>query len=178
MERSATNNEPTRTPPTLFLMVGLPGSGKTTYAKEIETKHTALRLTPDEWIVALYGNDLDRILRDAVRDPVEALQWSVAARALSLGCNVVLDWGFWSDAERRTYRQEAEGLGARVEVVFLDAGIEELWSRISRRDESTTGTLHITRAELEHWATLFEPPVEEEEEDGESVPHVLSLITP
>jgi len=166
MERSATTNEPTRTPPTLFLMVGLPGAGKTTYAKEIETKHTALRLTPDEWIVALYGNDLDRIRRNAVRDPVEALQWSVAKRALSLGCNVVLDWGFWSDVERRTFRREAEGLGARVEVVFLDAGIEELWCRISRRDESTTGTLHITRSELEFWSTLFEPPAGQSE--GES----------
>jgi len=159
-ERAATSDQQVCEQPTLYLMVGLPGAGKTTRAKEIEAAHAALRLTPDEWIVALYGHDLDRTRRDAVRDPVEAVQWLVAKRALSLGCNVVLDWGFWSHAERVAYQRQAEGLGARVEVVFLAAGIDELWSRISRRDESTSGTLHITRSELERWSTLFEPPAE------------------
>lgn len=143
-------------------MVGLPGSGKTTRAKEIESLHAALRLTPDEWIVALYGTDLDRTQRDAVRDPVEAVQWQVAKRALSLGCNVILDWGFWSHAERTEYRIQAEGLGARLEVVFLNADIEELWSRVSRRDEPTRGTLQITRSELERWSAMFEPPSQED----------------
>jgi predicted kinase len=144
------------------MMVGLPGSGKTTRARGIEFEHSALRLTPDEWILALYGHDLDRPHRDAVRDPIEALQWQVAKRALSLGCNVVLDWGFWSHAERTRYRKEAEALGALVKVVFLDATIDDVWSRISQRDESKEGTLHITRSELERWSTLFEPPTEEE----------------
>ena len=34
---------------TLFLMVGLPGSGKTTRAKELERETGAIRFTPDEW---------------------------------------------------------------------------------------------------------------------------------
>lgn len=148
--------------PTLYLMVGLPGSGKTARAREIEAAHSALRLTPDEWILALYGNDLDRPHRDAVRDPVEALQWQVAQRVLSLGCNVVLDWGFWSHAERTAYRKWAEALGARVRVVFLDATTDELWSRIVRREESTAGTLQISRSELDQWATMFEAPTEDE----------------
>jgi predicted kinase len=147
---------------TLYMMVGLPGSGKTTRAKEIETEHVALRLTPDEWILALYGHDLDRPHRDAVRDRVEAIQWQVARRALALGCNVILDWGFWSQAERAEYGQRTEAVGARVRVVFLDATTDELWSRISQRDESTEGTLQITRSELERWSTKFEPPTEEE----------------
>lgn len=35
---------------TLFLTVGLPGSGKTTLAREIADRHRILRLTPDEWM--------------------------------------------------------------------------------------------------------------------------------
>jgi len=147
---------------TLYLLVGLPGAGKTTRAKEIEVAHAALRLTPDEWILALYGDDLDRPRRDAVRDPVEALQWQLAQRALVLGCNVVLDWGFWGRAERDAYRARAEALGARVRTIALDAEIEELWARITRRAESTMGTLTISRAELDEWSASFEPPTADE----------------
>jgi AAA domain len=37
-------------PPTLFLTVGLPGTGKTTAARRIEAEHNAVRLTKDEWL--------------------------------------------------------------------------------------------------------------------------------
>ena len=43
--------------PILFLTVGLPGTGKTTAARQIETEHAALRLTKDEWMKALYGDE-------------------------------------------------------------------------------------------------------------------------
>src|SRR5699024_11969576 len=42
---------------TLFLTVGLPGTGKTTAARRIESEHDALRLTKDEWMKALYGTE-------------------------------------------------------------------------------------------------------------------------
>ena len=41
--------------PTLFLTIGLPGTGKTAAARLIEAEHTALRLTKDEWMKALFG---------------------------------------------------------------------------------------------------------------------------
>jgi predicted kinase len=145
--------------PTLFLMVGLPGAGKTTQAKAIEKRHRALRLTPDDWIVALYGDGLDRWKRDAVREPVERLQWTVAERALELGTSVVLDWGFWSMAERVAVRRRAETLGASSKVVFMDDAHEVLWARVAGREESqAAGTLGITRAEFDEWAARFERP--------------------
>ncbi|MGE3273288.1 MAG: AAA family ATPase, partial [Chloroflexota bacterium] len=41
----------------LHLMVGLPGSGKTTLARQLEAQYSALRLTPDEWHIRLFGQD-------------------------------------------------------------------------------------------------------------------------
>jgi predicted kinase len=148
--------------PTLYIICGLPGSGKTTKAKEIEIQQLVLRFTPDEWILDIYGPDLNRQERDNARNPVEALQWKVAKRALSLGCNVVLDWGFWSQEERNKYRQEAQSLGAKVKTIFLNETVEKLWSRISKRPESLSGTLQITKSDLEQWAKMFEIPTEEE----------------
>ena len=147
---------------TLFMICGLPGSGKTTIAKQLENEHSALRFSPDEWILALHGHELERPERNAVRDPMEALQWSVAKRALSVGCNVVLDWGFWSKEERTKYRTEAESIGAKVKVIFLNVPLEELWKRISNRPESLKGTLHITQEELEEWSHMFEAPTPDE----------------
>jgi predicted kinase len=40
---------------TLHLVVGLPCSGKTKLARHLEQEVSALRLTPDEWHMRLFG---------------------------------------------------------------------------------------------------------------------------
>ena len=67
--------------PTLFLICGLPGAGKTTLARKLEREHRALRLTPDEWIDVLYGPNPKPDVLDRARGPVEGIQWEIAARA-------------------------------------------------------------------------------------------------
>ena len=149
--------------PTLFLMVGLPGAGKTTLAKELEVEHDALRLTPDEWIPILYGTDLDQATLDGVRDPVERMQWQVAARALELGVNVILDFGFWGRGERNDYRARAVALGARTKICFLDVPHEELSARLAARNANLPpGTFPVTQAQLDLWASWFERPTVDE----------------
>ena len=98
--------------PTLFITCGLQASGKTTLAKRLEEERSALRLTADEWLRQLHPR-LSEAELDAVRETVEHVQWSVAIRALQLGCNVALDWGLWSRQERDHYRFEARTLGAK-----------------------------------------------------------------
>ena len=49
---------------TLHLMVGLPCSGKTTLAQKLERERSALRLTPDEWQVPLFGQDAEEPRRE------------------------------------------------------------------------------------------------------------------
>src|SRR4029077_5670077 len=149
--------------PTLHLIVGLLGSGKTTLARRLEREHDALRLCPDEWIAALYGNAPPEPILDAARDPVEQLQWAVAERALQLGVSVILEFGFWSRSERELFRARAAELGASSEVHARVVPEDELWRRLARRNAKLPpGTFAITREQLASWSKLFEPPVPEE----------------
>jgi predicted kinase len=148
---------------TLVLVCGLPGSGKTTLAKQLETALPALRLCPDEWIAAIMADPTDTVELDRLRTPVESVQWEVAKRALALGTNVVLENGFWSKDERARFRSEAEALGARVELRYLDVARAELWARISKRNAHLPpGTFHIDEAQLDLWWSWFEPPTADE----------------
>ena len=85
---------------TLFLIVGLPGAGKTTRAKELAAEHRALRFTPDEWMIPLFGDSM----ADGKRFVLEGQLISVALQVLRLGTSVVLDFGLWGRDERSALR--------------------------------------------------------------------------
>ena len=120
---------------TLHLMVGLPCSGKTTLAKQLEIESGALRLTPDEWHRILYGQDSTHPQHDERHEKIEALQWEVAASALRSGLDVILDFGLWSKLERNDFKQRAATLGAATVIHFLDVPFEELLTRLSIRNQ-------------------------------------------
>lgn len=143
----------------LLLMVGLPGAGKTTLARRLERDEPALRLTPDEWIAELSLDPYD----EGKRAEVESLQWAVAKRALELGLNVILDFGFWSRRERDVFRVRAQDLGAFAEVRFLNPPLEELRLRLARRRaERLLAELAVSDAQLDDYVSMFEPPSAEE----------------
>lgn len=140
--------------PTLVLMVGLPGTGKTTVARQLEADG-ALRLTKDEWVKALYGqaNPSDAT---AV---IEGRLIAIALRALELGVDVVVDFGLWSREERTALRHAAADVGARAELRYLALDPAEQRRRLDRRhaDEPHT-TWQMSDDELAAWAARFTPP--------------------
>jgi predicted kinase len=144
---------------TLFLMCGLPGSGNTTLAKQLEQEHGALRFTPDEWLATLGLDPFD----DAKRAAVEAQQWLIAARALELGMNVILDFGVWSRVERDSFRQRARVLGARTVLHFLDVPREELRRRLKERSsQRAPGNVRVDDAQLDSYFAWLERPTQDE----------------
>lgn len=151
--------------PTLHLLCGLPGSGKTTRARELEADGAGVLLNADDWVWRLYPDDAEAAARDQRKGLVEQVQWDLAERLLTDGISVILDWGLWARAERQHYRRRGLELGAEVRVVFLDVPLEELHRRVARRNlDLPQGTFAIAPEELDEWAGSFEPPSDEEQQ--------------
>ena len=148
---------------TLHLMVGLPCSGKTTLARQLEVERSALRLTPDEWQVRLFGQDAAEPEHNDRHGLIEALLWDLAARLLMLGTSVLLDFGFWAREEREDFRLRAKKLGASSEVHFLDVSEEELLQRLAARNaQLSEGVFHIPEEMLRPWIAFFQAPTPDE----------------
>jgi predicted kinase len=143
--------------PRLVLMCGLPGSGKTTRARQLAQALPAVRLCPDEWLTQLGINLFD----EATRDRLEQQFWRLAQDLLRLGQSVILESGFWTREDRDEKRLGARAIGARVQLCYLDVPIDELNRRLRARYASSGGA-HITGEMLEEYATFFRAPDQEE----------------
>ena len=153
---------------TLHLMVGLPCSGKTTLARKLEIDRSALRLTPDEWQLRLFGQDAEEPEHNARHDLIETMLWNLASRLLVLGTNVILDFGFWAREEREDFRSRAKQLGASSEVHFLDVSEDELLRRLAvRNSQPSQETFHIPEEMMKPWIAFFQKPTPDELEHKE-----------
>lgn len=140
---------------TLLLMVGLPGAGKTTRAEELAMAHRALRLTPDEWMIPLFGDSK----AGGKRDVLEGRLISVALRTLRLGTGVVLDFGLWSRDERSALRWLARSAGAACQVVYLPVDKDTQLARIAHRQAiAPHQTFPMTEADIDKWRRQFQVP--------------------
>ena len=153
-------------PPTLILTVGLPATGKTTAARCIEIERNALRLTKDEWMKALYGDDNP----PSASDVIEGRLIDIALRALELGSNAVIDFGLWGRDERSALRQAAADRGASVEMHYLVVSPAEQRRRIEQRqaDEPHT-TWPMSEGEMAEWAGTFQVPTPGELDGSEPI---------
>ncbi len=139
----------------LIIVAGLPGSGKTTLARQLESALPALRLSADDWMLSLGIN----LHAERDRDHIEKLQWRLAERLLTLGNTVIIEWGTWSKWERNNLRIRARELGVAVELHYLTAPLVELFRRIQLRNMEDPP---IQWEALQSWESVIEAPAAEE----------------
>src|SRR5246500_4154102 len=141
--------------PRLIIVCGLPGSGKTAHAKQVESRLHAIRFSPDEWMRAL---SLD-LYDEERREKIESLQWKFAQELLALGLTVIIEWGTWGRSERDTLRIGARALGAAVELHYLSVPVDVLFERTQRRGMERP---RIEREQLLRWVEMFQAPTPKE----------------
>lgn len=141
--------------PVLHLIVGLPAVGKTTLARRLAVGHRAVRLTPDEWMIPLFGES------DAggKRDVLEGRLLWVTHEALLAGASVVVDFGCWSAPERWAIRALAEDARAAFRMHALDLPEPERRSRAAARwREAPDSTFPMTAQDQDRYVAAYEPP--------------------
>ena len=145
-------------------MCGLPGSGKTTLARRLADEIPAIRLCTDEWQAALKielkeGDPYS----EAFHDLLEAQLWVHAQDLIRHGQSIIFEKGLWLRSERDEKRREARELGVDIELHYFDVPVDELVSRLERRNaEGTPNAFPVAREEIEEYFTSFEPPDEAE----------------
>lgn len=145
--------------PILIGFCGLPGSGKSTVAKELEKTRGAVRLNVDEWVAAL---DVD-FWDDAFRHRLDVRLYEHGLTLLKLGQSIILEDGFWRRDERDRHREVAHTLGAAIEIHYFDLPFEELWRRLEARNAlGAYGTVPITKDLLKGCWAKFQRPDEAE----------------
>lgn len=153
--------------PTIFLICGSTGSGKTTYSKQLVKEFNAIHFSIDEWMKTLFWMDapnppsfdwaIDRVSR------CEKLIWHQTQEAATLGNNVVLDLGFSETKQRGKFYQLLKDANISYELHFLDVSREVRWERVTNRNNLLDSkSIIVTRETFDWMETYFEAPTEEE----------------
>ncbi|WP_208322602.1 ATP-binding protein [Salinibacterium sp. ZJ454] len=164
LDRDIPDIDPAR--PTVVMMCGVAGSGKTTYATALEQRGF-VRLSIDEAIWAAIGRDgaeLDAAVYEEHKRAAQRMLDGELLRLLAGGRSAVLDYSFWQKTTRDRYKALIEQGGGRWELVYLRVPAEILRRRLARRNQ-LTGANAVTVSEelLDRYLAGFEAPLGEGE---------------
>lgn len=114
----------------LFVMVGIPGSGKTTTAKEIISLTNAAHISSDDIRVELF-NDVNHLLDDGI---VFDTMKKRTKECLKNGKSVVYDATNISNKKRMALLQEVKNIDCKKICVYMATPIEQCIKNNNNRD--------------------------------------------
>ena len=149
----------------VILICGKICCGKTTYANKICAENNAVLLSVDEITLALFGQHCG----DKHDEYVERTEKYLLNKSLELikkDINIVLDWGFWTKAERESVKRFYKSCNIECELHYIDIN-EETWKyRLNKRNNAVlaneTSAYYVDDNLAEKFASIFEVPRKDE----------------
>lgn len=141
-------------------------SGKSYYAKQIKDKENAVILSTDEATYDLTNNEQGEYY-NVFAEKVNKYLAKKAVEIVKAGCNVILDWGFWTRKERIEITDFFNQNGVDIEWHYVD--IEDTrWQQLIRerntRIENGNGgsDFYVDEGLMEKLLSKFEEPQRDE----------------
>lgn len=142
----------------LYILCGLPFSGKTTLAKELVNRFGFTRIDLDDIKFELFGNQItdDEVDEDGWNQ-VFTLMYKRIKEALERGETVVSDTGNFTKKERDLVRQQNSQIGVETITIFVDTPANVAHVRLLH-NRVTEERFDVTDADFEETITKLEIP--------------------
>lgn len=149
----------------VIMLCGKIASGKSWYARNLMERAPALLLSVDEVTSRFFDNNLGSA-HDSMCERIQPYLLDKAAEAFRAGADVVLDWGFWTRADRRAATEFFRRREIPVEWHYIDVP-DEVWrENIARRNAAVLAgedtSFYVDEGLMRKLLAKFEPPRLEE----------------
>lgn len=141
-------------------------SGKSYYAKQLKEKINAVILSTDEATFDLINNEQGEFYNIFAKR-VKIYLAKKAVEIVKAGCNVILDWGFWTEQERREITDYFSEQGIDVQWHYIDIDDGRWHQLIEKRnikikEENSGSDFYIDQGLMDKLLSEFEKPSKSE----------------
>lgn len=150
----------------IYLICGKICSGKSCYSKTLREQHNAVIFSTDEATFDLIKNEQGEFY-DVFAQRVNAYLRKKAAETAKAGANVILDWGFWTKADRERISSFLTKEDVPYEWHYIDID-DTVWqkniaARNRRIEEGNGGSdFYVDDGLLQKLLSMFETPGRDE----------------
>lgn len=118
----------------VILICGKICSGKSYYARKIKERENAVILSTDEVTYDLTNNEQGENY-DEFANRVNTYLKKKTAELANIGCNVILDWGFWTKSNRQEVTDYFKSRNINIEWHYIDVDDATWYQNIESRNK-------------------------------------------
>ena len=149
----------------VYILCGKICSGKSTYSQKLRKSQKAVILSVDDITLTLLGQNGGDTL-DIYVEKLEQYFFQKSVEIIETGINVILDWGFWTKAERDFAKEFYNSHGIEYEFHYISINDEEWYRRLDKRNndvlEKKSDAYYVDEGLAEKFKSIFEIPTKNE----------------